>query len=137
MAGGMNTNLADPEGERRKDDIVATIMTEELEDMSEHFLPRRLPWCRDGRTWSMLRKGREVRSRTDYILETDHRLFRNVSIQDPRHNSDHYMVLGFLHSASLTEHTRYLGGRKKLPLRPPTEPTREDKIFAALLYVAQ
>ena len=60
------------------------------------------------------------------------RLFRNVSIQDPRNNSDHYMVLGFLHSAPLMEHARYLGGRKQLPLLPPTALTREDGIFAAL-----
>ena len=80
----------------------------------------------------MIREGREVQSRTDYILETDRRLFGNVSIRDPRHNSDHYMVLGFLHNASLKEHARYLGGRKKLPLFPPTKPTREDTISAAL-----
>ena len=73
-----------------------------------------------------------MRSRTDYILGTDFRLFGNVSVQDPRHNSDHYLVLGCLHSASLKEHSRYLGGRKKLPLRPPKYPTREDTIFAAL-----
>ena len=54
----------------------------------------------------MILEGREVWSRTDYILGTDIRLFGNVSIQDPRHNSDHYMVLGCLNSASLTEHTR-------------------------------
>ena len=30
------------------------------------------------------------------------------------------------------EHSRYLSGRKQLPLRPPAEPTREDDIFAAL-----
>ena len=80
----------------------------------------------------MLRKGRDVRFRTDYILGTDRRLFGNVSVRDPRHNSDHYMVLGCLYSDSLTEHKRYLGGRKKLPLKPPTEPTREDEVFAAL-----
>ena len=106
LAGDMNTNLADPEGDWREEDIAATMATNGLEDMSAHFLPRRRPWCRDGRTWSMQQKGREVRSRTDYILGTDRRLFGNVSIQDPRQNSDHYMVLGFLHSASLTEHTR-------------------------------
>ena len=89
-------------------------------------------WCQDGRTWCMLRKGREVRSRTDYILGTDRRLFRIVSVRYPWHNSDQYMVLGCLPSASLTEHKRYLGGRKKLPLRPPTEPTREDDAFTAL-----
>ena len=42
------------------------------------------------------------------------------------------MVLGCLHSASLKEHMQYLGGRKKLPLRLPTDPVGEDKIFAAL-----
>ena len=80
----------------------------------------------------MLQKGREVRSRADYILGTDLRLFGNVSVRDPQHNSDHYMVLGCLPSASLTEHKWYLGGRKKLPLNPLTEPTREDEVFAAL-----
>ena len=76
----------------------------------------------------MLQKGSEVRSRTDYILGKDRYLFGNVSVWDSRHNSDHYMVLGCLTSASLTEHKRYLGGG----LKPPTEPTREDKVFAAL-----
>ena len=80
----------------------------------------------------MVREGREGRSRTDYILGVDHCLFWNVSVWDPRHNSDHYMVLGCLHSASLKEHARYLGGRKRPPLCPPTKVTREDKIFAAL-----
>ena len=112
--------------------ITAALATEGLEDMSAHFLSRRHPWCRDGRMWSMLREGREVRYRTDFIVGTDHRLFGNVSVRYPRHNSDHYLVLGCLHIASLKEHTQYLGGRKRLPLRPPTKPTREDKIFAAL-----
>ena len=80
----------------------------------------------------MIRAGREVRSRTDYILGKDFRLFWNVSVRDPRHNSDHYMVLGFLCSAPLREHSRYLGGRKRIPLRQPTAPTKEDGIFAAL-----
>ena len=57
-------------------------------------------------------KGREVRSRIDYILGTDCRLFGDVSVRDPWHNSDHYMVLDCLPSASLMEHKRYLGGQK-------------------------
>ena len=80
----------------------------------------------------MIQEGREVRSRTDYILGTDRRFFGNFSVWDPRHKSDHYLVLGFLQSASLKERMRYLGGRKKISLCPPTNPTREDKIFAAL-----
>ena len=132
VPGDMNINLAEPEGDRREEDIAATLTTEGLEDMAAHFLSRQRCWCRDRMTWSMLRKVREVRSCTDYILGTDRRLFGNVSVWDPRHNSDHYMELGCLTSASLTEHKRYLGGRRKLPLKPPTEPTIEDEVFAAL-----
>ena len=110
VAGDMNVNIEDSEGDQRKEDIVATMATEGLEDISAHFLPRRRPWCRDGRTWIMLLKGREVRSRTDYILGKDCRLFGFFSVRYPRHNSDHYMVLGCLHSASLTEHKQYLEG---------------------------
>ena len=66
----------------------------------------------------MISEGREVRFRTDYSLGTDCRLFGNVSVRDPRHNSDHYLVLGCLYSSSLKEHVRYLGGYKKPPLRP-------------------
>ena len=40
--------------------------------------------------------GGAVRSRTDYILGTDRSLIRNVAVRDPRHNSDHYMVMGML-----------------------------------------
>ena len=80
----------------------------------------------------MLRKGREVRSRTDYILGTDRRLFRNVTVWDPRHNSDHHMVLGCLPSTLLSETKRYLGGRKRWPVRPPVKPTRTDELFADL-----
>ena len=59
-------------------------------------------------------------------------LFANVSVRYHRHNSDHYIVLGCVHSASLMEHSRYLQGSKRLLLCPLTEPTREDRIFAAL-----
>ena len=80
----------------------------------------------------MIWAGREVRSRTDYTLGTDRRFFWNVSVRDLRHNSDHLLVLGCLHSSPLMEHSRYLRGHKKPPLQPPTAPTREDGIFVAL-----
>ena len=54
VAGDMNKNLAEPEGDWREEDIAAKMATKGLEDMSAHFLPRRRPWCRYGRTWSML-----------------------------------------------------------------------------------
>ena len=80
----------------------------------------------------MVWMGREVWYRTDYILGADRRLFVHVSVWDPRHNSDHYMILGCLHSATLRKHTKYLGRSTWIPLRPLTTPTREDGLFAAL-----
>ena len=73
-----------------------------------------------------------MQSWTDYILGTDRRLFGNVSVRDPRHKSDHYMVLGCLYRSSLRDHARYLGGHKILSLRPSTELERDYNIFAAL-----
>ena len=62
----------------------------------------------------------------------DRSLFWNVSVWDPRHNTDHYMVLGCLRSGPEREYAKYLLGSKKLPLRPPAEPRRDDGIFTAL-----
>ena len=117
VAEDFNVKLSDPEGDQRGKDIAAAMETEGLEDMLVHLLPHWLLWCRDGRTWSMIREWREVRSWTDYILGTDLRIFENVSVRDPSHNSDH-------HSAPLREHTRYLGGAQADP-PPPTD--RPDK----------
>ena len=83
--------------------------TEVPEDMMEHFLLFKLLWKRYGRTCIILHCGQEVRSRTDYILGTDCCLFQNVSTQDPRHNTNHYMFLGCLHGVTLREHQHYLG----------------------------
>ena len=40
VEGDLNSNLAAPEGDRRAEDIAATIAMEGLEDMAQHFLPR-------------------------------------------------------------------------------------------------
>ena len=84
----------------------------------------------------MVWAGREVRSRKDYILGTDYRIFWNVSVRDPRHNSDHYLVLGCLCSSPLREHSEYIGMRKWPLLQPPTTPMREDSLFASLRRAA-
>ena len=42
----------------------------------------------------VVRKRREVRSRADYILGSDCRIFRNVVVRDPQHNSNNFMVMG-------------------------------------------
>ena len=79
--------------------------------------------------------GREVRAWMYYILGIDHHIFRNLSIHYPMHKSDHYMVLGCLHSDTLREHTDYLGWCTELSLQLSNISTREDRIFAVLWRV--
>ena len=54
MEGDFNAKLPDPEGDQRREEIVAALATEFLEDMSVHFLPPQRSWCRYGRRWSMI-----------------------------------------------------------------------------------
>ena len=98
--------------------------------MTEHFLPRKRLWGRERRTWSMVREGKLIRSRTDYLLGTDRSLFRIVAVQDPRHNSDHYMVVVHLRGGTVHEHVQYIRGRRRMLLLSPKEPTREDELTA-------
>ena len=132
VEGDLKTDLGDAESNRRGSEIVAAMAEARVEDIRAHFLPRKQNWGRERRTWSMVREGKVVRSRTDYLLGTDRSLFRNVSVRDPRHNTDHFMVVGCLLSAPKQKHARYIMGRRKMPLRPLTKPAREDGIFAAL-----
>ena len=113
----------------RGTELSAAITEAGLEDMAAHFLPRKRWWGREQRTWAMVRGGKAVRSRTDYILGTDRSLFRNVAVRDPRHNPDHYMVMGLLQGGTVREHIRYIAGRQRVPLTPPKQPTREDSLF--------
>ena len=60
------------------------------------------------------------------------RLFQNVSVQDPRNNTYHYMVLGCLFASNRKEHQLYLGWRTWIPIFPPRVPTRGGVIFEEL-----
>ena len=82
VSGDLNANLAEPEGTPQGETIVDDLVVVGLMDMGIHFLPWRKPWLQDGCKYSMQRDGREVRSRTDYILGTDHRLFRDLAVWD-------------------------------------------------------
>ena len=72
-----------------------------------------------------------------HILGSDLRIFQNVAVRDPRHNSDHLMVIGCLNGTYPREKLRNLGRRMRLPLRPPGHQTRmrADKIFSKLRHV--
>ena len=84
----------------------------------------------------MVRQGRVLQSWKDYILVSDRRIIQNMAVRDPRHNSDHLMVIGCLCGASPREHSCYLRRRTRLPLQPPGRKTktRADKIFAELRH---
>ena len=92
------------------------LVTGALEDISAHFLLRRCPWCQGRKMWSVVWLVREMRYQAYYILGIDRRLFRNVTAWDLSCNLDHYMVLGYLCSATLTEHADYFGRYTRIPL---------------------
>ena len=121
VAGDFNVDILVPEG-RRAENIAKDLATAGVEDMAQNFMPRGRRWCRDRRAWDMKRQGQVVRSRTDCILGTDRRLFKNVAFRYPRHNTDHYMVLGCLPGAPLATTRQYRGGRRQWPVPPPAEP---------------
>ena len=131
VAGDFNVDILAPEG-RRAENIATDLATAGGEDMAQHFMPQGRRWCRDQWTWDMKRQGQVVRSRTDYILRTDRRLFQNVAVWDPWQNTDHYMVLGCLPGAPLATTRQYQGGRRRWPVPPPAAPSRMDTLFAAL-----
>ena len=104
----------------------------DLEDIMVHFLLRQCPWCLYGITWTMFRMGKG-----GAILDGLHpgegpRIFRNVPVQEFRHNSDHYIILGFIYSATMREHTNYVRCCTRLLLHSPTTLTREDGLFEDL-----
>ena len=102
--GDLNLKLAEPEVDRREEEIVAALTITGIKDMSDHFLPRQSPWCRDGRRWTIVWAVREVRSQKYYIIGIDHCLFRNMTVWDPQHNSGDYLVLGCLRGAPLRKY---------------------------------
>ena len=132
VAGNFNTNLSAPEGWMRDEEITADLAAAGLEYMSGQFPPQKKLWLKDSRTWCMRRRGREVRSRTDYILVIDLRLLQNVTFRDELHNTDHYLVLGCLYGAAPAAHSQYLGKRKRFPIKPPPTLDRINRLFTEL-----
>ena len=82
----------------------------------------------------MRRKVRVVRSRTDSIMGSNHRIFQNVAVRDLRHNSNHFMVVEIMRGASPREHYHYLGSRTRVLLHTPgrQKRIRQKKLFAEL-----
>ena len=69
--------------------------------MLEYFHMSLCPFNQEKGIWSMFEMVREARYRTDYILDTDRCLFRNMSVLDSRNNLDHYLILGYLRGTTM------------------------------------
>ena len=54
VAGDLNTDLGEVDGDRRGAEILAALTEAGLEDMASHFMPRRRRWGREQRTWAMV-----------------------------------------------------------------------------------
>ena len=80
VAGDFNTDLGVTESGGRGTEIAEALTEAGVEDMTAHFLPRKRLWGRECRTWSLVREGRVIRSRTEYLLGTDRSLFMNVAV---------------------------------------------------------
>ena len=96
VAGDLNVDLEKAGGQGQDEEIATSVATAVLEDLSGYFLPRRRAWINDRRTWAVVRQGGVVRSRMEYILGSNLRIFQNVDVWDLRHNYDHLIVMGCL-----------------------------------------
>ena len=120
LLGDLNVDLSNKRAtDPRTTQVSEILATYGLMDMLPHFKQRK-PY-RDLCTWTQTRNDHILRSRCDYILGTDRRLFKTVSIRDPRHfSTDHFMVVAtFLERPSRSAHKLYLQGRRQFPLRVP------------------
>ncbi len=70
-------------------------------------------------------------SRCDYIMHRDRRLFQKVSIKRPeQYDTDHHMLVARFLVQPTRFHKAYLLGRKKFPLKLPTENlTEADRLW--------
>ena len=89
VAGDQNGDLESTGGRGQDEDIAGVVETAGLEEIIAHFLLQRRVFNSDCRTWAMVRQGRDARSRTDYILGSDCRIFQNVAVRDLQWNYDH------------------------------------------------
>ena len=121
VAGNFNTDLTGPVGGEQDEEISADLAAAGLEDILEDFHTYLCPWNQEKGMWRMVEIVREVRYRTDYIMETDRCIFRNMSVLDPRNNLDHYLILGYLRITTLMEHENYFALHASHPL-PPHHP---------------
>ena len=87
FTGDLNVGLERMGGRWLDKEIALVVETVGIEDISAHFLQKWRAWNWYQRPWAVVKQGRLMRSRTDYILGSDHQIFQNVDVQKPPHKS--------------------------------------------------
>ena len=128
VLGDLNVDLKKPHL-NRVNQVSSTLAAYGLEDILYHF--RQRPNFGHMKTWHQKRNGVTIRSRCDYILGTDRRLFHTARISNPRYfTTDHYMISADYMIQPTACHNRYLHGRTAFPLKQPPRPhTKADHLF--------
>ena len=73
-----------------------------------------------------------MQSQIDCLLVMYRRLFQNVSLQDARHNTYHYLFLGCIRGAMVVEHYYYLALRSRFLIQPSRDPIGVGRLFLDL-----
>jgi hypothetical protein len=117
LLGDLNVNLEDSTSSRNRD-VAKVLAPYGLFDMLPRFRQRKR--IRHNCTWWKRVNEVILRSRCDYIMGRDQRLFETILIRDPCHcMMDHYMLKARLLLRPTKSHKAYLRGRKTFPLSPP------------------
>eukprot|EP00797_Seminavis_robusta_P003406 Sro1211_g252850.1 Reverse transcriptase (RNA-dependent DNA polymerase) (1066) ;mRNA; f:30706-34100 len=119
LLGDLNADLSNLRAPRTAE-VFKALAPYSLEDHLLHFKQRKKH--SDYTTWYQYRSttDKTYRSRCDYILGPDRRLFQWITIKNPRYfTSDHHMLLSWYRTCPAKSHKAYLNGRRKFPLTLP------------------
>ncbi len=130
LLGDLNADIHNPQPLRNQQ-LGTVLATYGFHDLLSHYKQRRR--FKHRTTYFQWRDNlnRVIRTRTDYILATDRRLFEYVSIRDPRYfDSDHYMITARLLASPTPSHKGYLRGRRQQPFtRAKENPSQADSLL--------
>ena len=104
--GGLKARLGDSY-DKHEEDLAMVLVDKGLVNMTDHFMPKRRCSGAGSWTWRIHREGRQVTGRGNYILSTDRRNFTNTGMREPRHGTDHRMILAVIRGEGALRNSCY------------------------------
>ena len=95
LMSNINVRLGDPPYER-EEYLAMELVDRGLVNMTKHFMPKRRYRGAGRWIWSTHREGSYVTGRGYYILSTERCNFNNTGLREPRHGTDHRMILAVI-----------------------------------------